>query len=180
MNQEPTQDSHCSYCGTRFTEQKLWPRRCFRCYNDSYKNPIPVVVGLIPVDGWYEWGGQKRGMLIQQRTIEPKKGEWALTGGYIDAKETWQQAMVREASEELGLTMREDMFELYDVVSSSDKNTILVFCYSKYHVQEEYFNQFEPTPEVAAVDVMWEHRELAFPSHTEMSRRYMQYLKWKE
>jgi hypothetical protein len=28
-------NSHCGYCGTKFAEQKLWPRKCFVCSKDT-------------------------------------------------------------------------------------------------------------------------------------------------
>jgi len=40
--------SHCGYCGAPFTAP-LWPRKCNRCGTTSYRNPIPVVVVILPV-----------------------------------------------------------------------------------------------------------------------------------
>ncbi|MEU8352015.1 hypothetical protein AB0C60_21895, partial [Streptomyces sp. NPDC048845] len=44
---EPRQDSHCAYCGAAFPEGAAWPRRCARCGNTSYRNPLPVAVALV-------------------------------------------------------------------------------------------------------------------------------------
>jgi 8-oxo-dGTP diphosphatase len=128
MNEEYKKHSHCSYCGTRFTEQVLWPRKCFRCYNDSWSNPLPVVVVLQPVCIRTSLWTHQYGLLIQQRNIEPEKGKWALTGGYIDDGETWQEAAVRESNEELGLVIDPSYLKLYDVGSSTKKNNILICC----------------------------------------------------
>ena len=155
-------DSHCSFCGTKFTEQKDWPRKCFRCWNESYKNPLPVVVTLLNV-----WDSGKLGTLIQQRGHEPKKGEWAFTGGYIDKDETWQEAIVREVREELGLETEVGDYLLSDVLSNTDKTNLLVFsvCLKTFDVAEL---NFTPNNEVTAIKIIHEPMELAFPSHTEM------------
>lgn len=181
MNEDfKTKNVHCSYCGTRFTEQKLWPRKCFRCYNDSFSNPLPVVVLMQTVQRQnYSTYKTEYGIVIQQRGIEPEKGKWALTGGYIDDGETWQEAAVRELSEELGLSVFQHDLELYDVQSSTKKNNILIGCRTKWAVDwesgeyysglKDLFEKFTKVPnnEVLAVDVMWEPRELAFPAHNQ-------------
>lgn len=183
-------NTHCSYCGTRFTEQKLWPRKCFRCYNDSFSNPLPVVVVMITVNDTYG-GDHRTGILIQQRGIEPKKDQWALTGGYIDAGETWQEAGVREVKEELGLEIKESDLHLYDVQSSANKDTMLVCCLTKFHYDlkgGEYWNGIHeilkyhkvvPNSEVLAYDIMWEEKELAFPTHNEWANKYLKELNKK-
>lgn len=162
MTYEPAKDSHCSFCGTRFTEQKAWPRKCFRCYNDSYKNPLPVVVTLINV-----WEGNKLGTLIQQRAHDPEKGGWAFTGGYVDEHETWQEAIVREVREELGLETEVTDYLLSDVLSNTDKSNLLVFsiCLKTFDVKEI---NFTPNAEVIAIKIIHEPIKLAFPTHTEM------------
>ncbi len=183
MSTEDKKNSHCSYCGTRFTEQVLWPRKCFRCYNDSWSNPLPVVVVMLVVQD-----GLQKGLLIQRRGIEPAKGGWALTGGYIDHGESWQDAAVREVREELNLEIQESNLELYDVANSTKKDNVLIFCTVKgswdwhggdYPGLEEFFHNDKhiPNHEVEEVGVMWEPMELAFPTHNEMANRYLLALK---
>lgn len=197
MNEDfSIKNAHCSYCGTRFTEQKLWPRKCFRCYNDSFSNPLPVVVVMQSVHRSLhstEKGQNEYGIVIQQRGIEPKKGQWALTGGYIDAGETWQEAAVREVHEELGLDIKEfHKLELYDILSSTNRDTMLICCIDKMPYDEkgyDWYSGFDeiikhkgvvPNNEVQAVDIMWEERELAFPTHTEWANRYLKELNQKK
>lgn len=191
MNEDfSVKNAHCSYCGTRFTEQKLWPRKCFRCYNDSFSNPLPVVVVLITVDDIYR-GDHRKGILIQKRGIEPKRDQWALTGGYIDAGETWQEAGVREVKEELGLEIKESELKLYDIQSSTNKDTMLICCATTFHYDlkgGEYWNGIDdilkyhkvvPNAEVLAYDIMWEEKELAFPTHNMWANKYLKELNKK-
>ena len=159
------QHEFCSYCGTRF-ETNSWPRPCHNCHNTTFTNPLPVSVAVIPV-----WDNGKLGTLIQQRNIEPKKGQWALTGGYINRGESWQEGLVREVYEELGLETSVDDFYLLEVISNPEKSTMLVFgeC-TKYFYLEEL--KFTPNEEVSAIQVIHEPVALAFPSHTEILKKF--------
>ena len=80
-------DSHCSYCGQRFSHDQPWPRQCAKCGNISFVNPIPVVIVLVPVDD---------GVLVVRRSQEPGSGVLALPGGFVELGETWQETGARE------------------------------------------------------------------------------------
>ncbi|MGW6919440.1 NUDIX domain-containing protein [Kitasatospora sp. NPDC054939] len=96
----PRPNSHCHWCGTPYPAgTATWPRTCPGCTEISYRNPLPVVVALLPVD---LPGGDRR-LVVIRRTIEPGYGELALPGGYVDYGESWQQACVRELREETGI-----------------------------------------------------------------------------
>ncbi len=170
--QEYKQHSHCSYCGTIFAEQKLYPRKCFRCGNDQWSNPLPVVCTLLNV-----WENNRLGTLIQKRNIEPKKGEWALTGGYIDNGESWREAVVREVWEELGLKTIPEGYTVLDATSNTSKTNILIFV---SHIRAIHMDEisFRPNEEVQEIKIIHEAVELAFPTHTEMlARRFPSHLK---
>lgn len=93
-------NSHCHWCGTPYPPGTVeWPRSCPGCAEISYRNPVPVVVVLLPVN--LPEGGQS--LVVIRRTIEPGHGELALPGGYLDYGESWQQGAVRELREETGI-----------------------------------------------------------------------------
>lgn len=166
---DPKKDSHCAWCGSRFTEQAAWPRMCFICNHESYKNPIPVAVGLIRVFQRTPGTSIQCGWLVEQRGIEPKKGEWALPGGYINFGEDWKDALSRELIEEVGLVTKPEDFSLFDIVNASTTGNLLIFGYHKRGVYVEDV-KFEVNHEVLAVafPILPSHRELCFPSHNEM------------
>lgn len=167
---EWNKNSHCSFCGAYFLEQTKWPRKCVVCQNDSYSNPLPVSVTF--VDVWTtRHGASQAGTLIQKRNIQPKKGEWALNGGYLNAHEKWQVGAARELQEELGLTVEPSAIKLFDVVDD-DKNHLLIF---NHLVRPVYLDEikFEPNEEVSAIRVIHHLEELAFPIHTQMLARYL-------
>ena len=157
-------NSHCSYCGAVFDAGQSWPRRCAACGNVSYLNPLPVAVGLVPVDD---------GLLLIRRTVAPRIGELALPGGFVNLGEIWQQGCVREIEEETGLRISADEVRLYDVLSAPD-GMVLIFGLVSPRAAAE-LPPFAPNAETSECVIMREAAELAFPLHTQAAERY-----WRE
>lgn len=89
-------DSHCSSCGSPYGEGVSgWPRTCAACGTVAYRNPLPVAVALQPV-----YDTQGTALVVITRTVAPALGGVALPGGYVDDREDWRQAVVRELKEE--------------------------------------------------------------------------------
>jgi len=151
--------SHCSYCGSCYSSAD-WPRRCDKCGNSSYLNPIPVVVVILPVGD---------GIILIRRGIEPAKGTLTLPGGYMDTKETWQEAGARELLEETGIAVASNDIGLYDVMNGLD-DTVVIFGLAKQQPAAVYrpFSSHE-TLEVVLVR---KPVELGFPMHTQVVGRY--------
>jgi ADP-ribose pyrophosphatase YjhB (NUDIX family) len=167
--------SYCSYCGSKFAEQILWPRKCFRCNNESYVNPAPVTVALISVLGRGNDINNDMGVLIQRRNIEPKKGAWALPGGYMNLGETWQEGCAREIEEEIGLITDPAGYKMIDIAMGSNNNTLLIFA-SYYEVIYWDDIHFVPNSEVQEIRLAYTPEELAWPTHTINLQRYLENL----
>lgn len=164
-------NSHCSYCGTSFGTQTTWPRHCSTCNNQSFINPIPVAVSLVKVfNSAPGCEGCQAGILLVQRNIEPKKGEWALPGGYINAGETWQEGSSRELEEETGLKILPADMKLVGLDTAGNGN-LLVFSIVNKALYENEIN-FSANAEVSAIKIVYHPVELAFPSHTQMLKDY--------
>ncbi|WP_426507111.1 NUDIX domain-containing protein [Dactylosporangium sp. McL0621] len=84
---------HCPRCGASTGEL---PARCAACGYESYLNPRPTGTAIIVRDGTF---------LAIWRVREPRAGFWDLPGGFCDAFEHPADAAVREAREELGVTV---------------------------------------------------------------------------
>jgi len=121
-----TQHSHCSYCGQPFDPAQPWPRTCAACYNISFLNPLPVAVVVQPVVQ-SDQEPDEVSLLLIQRAIQPRRGKWALPGGYIDRGERWQEAAVRELYEETGIRTAADSVDLLAVHSGDDRVTLIIF-----------------------------------------------------
>ncbi|MBP7999641.1 MAG: NUDIX domain-containing protein [Chloroflexi bacterium] len=155
-------DSYCSFCGSRFVEEMSWPRTCVHCQQISYKNPLPVAVLLLPVEA---------GVLAVRRAIEPRLGQLALPGGYIEVGESWQAAAARELREEAGITIDPSTITEYRVRSAPD-GTVLIFGLApRYRLAD--LPPFTPTPECSEWVILTLPALLAFPLHTEVVTQFL-------
>ncbi len=68
--------------------------KCPKCGSaiPLYKNPVPTVDIIIEING---------GIVLIERKNPPFG--WALPGGFVDYKESYEHAAIREAKEETGL-----------------------------------------------------------------------------
>ena len=153
-------DKFCRHCGTKHTMMES-PQKCDHCRRLTWENPLPVAVLLQPITD-----GRRTGVLIGQRTIAPKKGEWNLLGGYIDpADETVEHAALREFHEETGIQpMCLDGVTLRS--SFSDGRHLLIFVESLLTMNIAGLDEFKANDECSAVRVAWEPELLCFESHT--------------
>ena len=95
--------SFCPMCGGSLELRSIRtgePERlvCVACGFIFYLDP-KVAVGTIIVNGAGE-------IVLVRRAIEPGYGKWVFPGGYVDRGEEVMVAAVREAREEVGLTIR--------------------------------------------------------------------------
>lgn len=153
-------NSHCSWCGTLFPQGAAWPRICPGCGNASYRNPIPVVVLLVPVPA---------GIVVIRRNTEPRKGTLTLPGGYLDCGETWQEGAQRELLEETGIQVNPGEIRLYDVKNGLD-DTLVIFGLAE--PQPDAAVQPFYSEETSEVSVIAGPTELGFTMHTEVVTRY--------
>ncbi|EFO80476.1 NUDIX hydrolase [Oscillochloris trichoides DG-6] len=155
------QHSHCSFCGSSFNDGQRWPRVCPNCSSTTYRNPLPVVIVLQPVDD---------GLLLIRRGAAPRQGQLALPGGFIEMQETWQQAAARELYEEAGVRISPEEVETFSVRSTHD-GYLLVFALGPL-LREVDLPAFIPNKEAGARVLINTPTELAFPLHTEAVTRF--------
>ena len=151
-------NSHCSFCGARFGEPRIWPRTCETCHHASFLNPAPVAVVLLPVDD---------GVLVVRRDIPPNRGALALPGGFIDHGESWRDAAVRELREETNIVIDSREVRLLRLESPPDGASLLVFCQGPARARAD-LPAFVPSREVSERVVIRAPHDLAFPLHTEI------------
>lgn len=156
---------YCSNCGAdligtsvpKIGEPKF-PVKCPSCPHVVYGGPDTVVVALIPFEG---------GLLKILRGEEPKG--WSLVSGYVDRGETWQQAVVREIKEEVGLDVDIMNVTLFDVETSLERNKTVIIAEITGPEFYQADMKFELNREVRGYGVM-KHLDpdpLVFPIHTE-------------
>jgi ADP-ribose pyrophosphatase YjhB (NUDIX family) len=160
-------DSHCGNCGAPYGSLTGWPRTCPACGETAYRNPLPVAVALLPA---YDADGT--GLVVINRTIEPRRGGIALPGGYIDHGEDWQQAVVRELAEETGIEASREEVHLADALSAPDGHLLLFGLLPQRPAAD--LPPPTPTPETAGWHLLHAPTELTFPLHTIAVRRWFE------
>jgi 8-oxo-dGTP diphosphatase len=152
--------SHCGYCGVKST-MPLNTYKCVSCNNTTFRNPIPVAVGLLPfvtIDNNF-------GLLLVKRAIKPYVGELCLPGGFVNWGESWQEAVSREIFEETSVITQPNEFLLKDVHSTPDNARILIFGYSRQVRSVKEIENFKPTNESSATLVGLHDTKLCFSLH---------------
>ncbi len=164
-------DTFCSFCGTKYEPPLEYPRACTGCKAQVWANPIPVSVVLVPVnkDG-------RTGLLVVRRSIEPKKGQLALVGGFLEEHETWQQGGAREIKEETDVTVDPSTLTPFWFTSTEPRpNRVLLFSIAK-PLEASALAPFTATNETSERGLVFGSKGLedvfAFPLHIEAVRRF--------
>lgn len=163
----------CSKCGSNDIHLKLEEARfvryvCNDCGAVHYKNPL-LVVGCIPL-----YKGQ---VLLCKRGIEPRKGYWNLTAGFMEMNESVTEGALRELQEETGLTGT--LERLHSIYTARSKNQVVMhFLANLDHVD---FTLNEESVEIKLFDldaIPW--NKLAFTSNTFALKNYLKTLNGSE
>jgi len=113
---------YCPECGGALERHRVGGELrnhgyCARCRQPHYDHPMVVVTCFVASD--------KR-LLWVQRDLEPKRGAWAIPGGYLEAGETLAQGAARELHEEAGIALPAEQLQLYMTGSITFINQVYV------------------------------------------------------
>lgn len=133
----------------------------------AYRNPLPVAVALQPV---YDTKGTA--LVVVTRTIAPADGGIALPGGYIDDREDWKHAVVRELREETGIEAESRDVRLADAMSAPDGHLLLFGLLPERPADR--LPTSAATDETAGWHLLRGPQELAFPLHTLAARAFFE------
>lgn len=131
----------------------------------SYKNPTPVVVCLIQVDG-----PDATELLGIVRGIEPYG--LALVGGYVDEMETPEMAATRETREETGLEVDPSAWK-HVAYRIAPGNKLLCFVTARAGIASADVLSLKPTPEALGFTLINADTELVFSIHQEVARKFL-------
>jgi ADP-ribose pyrophosphatase YjhB (NUDIX family) len=99
----------CPECGTSLVRHVVsgevrnhW--FCRACRVPRYDHPMVVVTCFVACGDALLW---------VQRDLEPKRGLWAIPGGYLERGETLAQGAARELQEEAGVLLPPQRLQLY-------------------------------------------------------------------
>ena len=164
-----TQRAFCTHCGPEF-ESIEYPRHCKGCERITWRNPIPVINVLQPVEDRTNF---REGLVIAQRAIEPAKGGWAFVGGYVDMHDSCLiSAARREFREETGLEAKGEGKIVHSQLNVYGNMIISIVMDQPMSLRE--FRRGRPCAENYALDVLWSHneRELCFPIHNHVAEKW--------
>ncbi|UCH62254.1 MAG: NUDIX hydrolase [Fidelibacterota bacterium] len=157
---------YCSSCGARNKIRKLEGRRrrvCPECGTVHYENPRPAVTVVAVRDGK---------ILLVRRAVAPAEGQWCLPGGFMELRESAEEAARRELREETGLAVSNLTFMAICPYPGGIKENLLVLAF----VTENFSGQ--PTPGDDAQETRFFPLEqlppVAFRCHREIIRTYME------
>jgi ADP-ribose pyrophosphatase YjhB (NUDIX family) len=135
----------------------------------TYLNPTPVVVAIVPVRAINPASGVvETGLLTIERGIEPQLGHLALPGGYLEY-EDWRDGLLRELFEETSIKIEDMSCVTLQAARSIDQNRKIVLFGSVPPVEYSALANFVANRECPRFEVIFEARELAFATHTEMA-----------
>ena len=134
---------------------------------------------LVSIDLCLVCDGQ---VLLGRRNNDPLNGEWFTPGGRIHKNETWQDALLRIAEVELGLSdIAVEGFALMGVWDHFYSNSALDQNIPTHYVNLPHYAEFKSKPQIALDDQHGEFKwfDLAVVSNDEKSHRYMRnYSSW--
>lgn len=148
----------CSECGSQYASLD-WPRVCNNCNHIAWNNPVPVATILQPVTD-----GDREGLLVLKRAIQPHLGGWSLPGGFMENNgESAEEGALRELFEETGLQPP----TIPKIVSSTatSNGQLLIVSESTSKLSIASIDKIVLCSENSDYRVAWEPEELAFPIH---------------
>jgi ADP-ribose pyrophosphatase YjhB (NUDIX family) len=126
----PESYKYCPLCGGPLQERLLKagepPRLvCGVCGYVFYIDPKVAVIALVPLNG---------GLVMVRRGIDPGYGLWVLPGGFVDAGEPLEEAVVRETREEAMVQVQVN--RLLNVYSYRNLRTVVAAYLTKHQAGE--------------------------------------------
>lgn len=161
---------HCTHCGTAFASEE-YPRTCPGCGEITWQNPLPVAVTLVPVRIAGGSGPGGTGIVAVRRGIEPGYGKLGLPGGFMESRETWQEAAVRELREETGIAADPSTVSIFDVLSSPGGYRLIVVALLPPR-DEADLPPMVPNDETLEWLVLKKPEQLVFDTHMDSLTRY--------
>lgn len=160
---------YCPQCSGGLEERLLKagepPRLvCKACGFVFYIDPKLAVLGLVPLEN---------GIVLTRRAIDPGYGLWVVPGGFVDAGEPLEEAVIRETLEET--LLRVEVVRLLNIYSYKNHRTVVAAYLTRYlngelAAGDETLEARVFGPE----EIPWE--EIAFSSTRDALKEYLELL----
>jgi ADP-ribose pyrophosphatase YjhB (NUDIX family) len=131
----------CPFCAARLGALVGSRQDCPGCGRPFFHNAAPCVA-VVVADG--------RRVLLARRGVEPARGKWDLPGGFCDAGEEPEEAVVRELREETGCMVEIVRFLGHVVDEYGDGGDHTLNC-----IYEARVAAGEPLPDDDVAELRW-------------------------
>ena len=158
--------TYCPHCRGKF-QQKQKMLLCSDCAFEWYPNPKPANAAILT--------NKKNQLLLGKRKRDPGKNKWDLIGGFIDALESAEESMQREAEEEIKTNINDLRYvgSYYDFYDYQDKRYNVVILIFSGRVDEERIEAHDDIAEYRFFE--WEdipYGDLAFENMKIFLKKY--------
>ncbi len=159
---------YCPLCKGNLIKISKNVKECENCGERFYKNPVPAVALVI--------FNEDREILLVKRGEEPKKGMWALPGGFMEVEEDVKQSAIRETLEETGLKISN--LNLLDVATEESKRYTTVLLVSYF--TEDFSGKIKPGDDSVDAKFFYYKNlpEIAFSSHKGFINKFLEIKRW--
>lgn len=153
----------CSHAMSLVVIEEREVQRCANCGHIEWNPPVPVAVAII--------AGQKpKSIVLVQRGIEPRKGQWCLPAGFLNTGESPAAAAAREGKEESNLDIVVGELPVR-IITPPGRNQNLHF-----YLALSSSGEMKPGSDALAVGEFTEDElpTIAFPAHVEVIGQFFQ------
>jgi mutator protein MutT len=130
--------AHCIECGKKLSQNNIVEYACPDGHM-YYNNPA---IGVVLI---FQRGDK---ILFSRRAHEPQKGKWDIPGGFVDPGETLEEAAIREAKEELGITVT----SLRYIASNPNLYTENTYVCDAHFLVTEWEGELVPDDDVSEIE----------------------------
>lgn len=160
----------CPRCGNQLYWKKDEMTICTRCEHHVYENPRSTNAAILI--------NEQDEILLVRRAVNPFKGLWDLPGGFVSIREDFEESMLREITEEIGITLeRNDLryFRTYhERYVYQEMNYFLITITYTAHIRSDI--TLRPADDISEARFVDPHMvdlaEIAFPSMRQTVQEY--------
>lgn len=160
----------CMVCGSNFETVSNIEKYCSKCGYRYFISTKPSSSALV--------FNSKNELLLTKRSRDPYKGMWGIPAGFNDDEETFEEALIREAKEEINLDVKDYTYFKSFVGDYEYKGVIKKFISACFIIKVDDTEAANLKPGDDVAEFKWvplaqiDYEEIGFPSVKERIKDY--------